>query len=30
MPPNLVVGQDLDDVLAYLGTIIAGEPLRED
>ena len=30
MPPNLVAGQDLEDVLAYLGTILAGEPLRED
>jgi cytochrome c551 len=30
MPPNLVVGQDLEDVLAYLETIRAGEPLRED
>jgi cytochrome c551 len=29
MPPNLVVGQDLEDVLAYLGTIVAGEPLRD-
>lgn len=30
MPPNLVVEQDLEDVLAYLETILAGEPLRED
>jgi mono/diheme cytochrome c family protein len=29
MPPNLVAAQDLEDVLAYLGTIIAGEPLRD-
>lgn len=29
MPPNLVVGRDLDDVLAYLSTIVAGEPLRD-
>jgi mono/diheme cytochrome c family protein len=29
MPPNLVVGQDLEDVLAYLETILAGEPLRD-
>jgi mono/diheme cytochrome c family protein len=30
MPADLVRGQDLDDVLAYLETILAGEPLRED
>lgn len=30
MPAGLVEGQDLDDVLAYLETILAGEPLRED
>lgn len=30
MPPNLVEGQQLDDVLAYLETIFAREPLRED
>ena len=29
MPANLVEGQQLEDVLAYLETILAGEPLRE-
>ncbi len=28
MPPNLVEGQELEDVLAYLDTIRAGEPVR--
>jgi cytochrome c551 len=30
MPAGLVEGQDLEDVLAYLETIRAGEPVRED
>jgi mono/diheme cytochrome c family protein len=30
MPADLVEGQELEDVLAYLETIRAGEPLRED
>jgi cytochrome c551 len=30
MPADLVEGQDLEDVLAYLDTIRAGEPTRED
>jgi mono/diheme cytochrome c family protein len=29
MPADLVSGQELEDVLAYLETIFAGEPLRE-
>jgi mono/diheme cytochrome c family protein len=29
MPANLVEGQELEDVLAYLETILAGEALRE-
>jgi cytochrome c551 len=29
MPANLVEGPELEDVLAYLETILAGEPLRE-
>ena len=29
MPANLVEGAELEDVLAYLETILAGEPLRE-
>jgi mono/diheme cytochrome c family protein len=30
MPAGLVTGEELEDVLAYLDTIRAGEPTRED
>lgn len=30
MPASLVTGRDLEDVLAYLDTIRAGDPTRED